>query len=128
MTDFAARLVRRLAACEGYLELNMPKYAMDELHIISKRFTVKEIGEFSPIVNLLYGRALMGVQQYDEAIIQLKRASHQLAPNNRMALDSLSQCYRLNGQAYFAAQAAKMAEDSGGGTEPIFQVHMSHPR
>lgn len=122
----AAGILRRLAACEGYLELNMPAYALSELHAVAEKYTTQAIAEFSPIVNLLHGRALMGVQRYDEAIRQLKCASNQLAPNNRMALDSLSQCYRLNGQSYFANQAAKLAENSGGETESIFHVHMSH--
>lgn len=122
----AAGILRRLAACEGYLELNMPTYALGELRDVAEKYTVQEISAFSPIVNLLHGRALMAVQRYEEAIRQLKCASSQLAPHNRMALDSLSQCYRLNGQSYFANQAAKMAEDSDGETESIFHVHVSH--
>lgn len=118
-------IVKRLAAAEGYLELNMPAYALNELLRLSQRFSAEAIGEFSPIVNLLHGRALMAVSRYDEAIDQLKCASAQLAPHNRVALDSLAQCYQLNGQAYFAAQAAKMAEDSDGDLLPIFHVQQN---
>ena len=116
-------VVKSLAATEGYLELDMPVYALQELDRMSKKFPVEAFAGFSPIVNLLHGRALMAVERYDEAIAQLKTASAQLAPDNGMVLKVLSQCYRLNGQVVFADRVAKVAAKKPDcGQTSIFRV------
>jgi len=66
----AQLIVRRLAAAEGYLELNMPLYAIDELN------RVQDAGPFEPIAQLFRGEALQAQEKYAEAIEPLNVAAH----------------------------------------------------
>ena len=126
-TPFNAQLiVRRLAAAEGYLELNMPTYALAELS------RVKEAGPFEPIAQLFLGEALQAQEKYAEAIQPLNIAAQTFPkPFNQRAFMALSNCYRHEGQEQLADEAAAAAvppDMEAGPTAvqlavmPIFQV------
>ena len=59
------RVVKRLAAAEGYLEIGLPTYAIAELNRVS------EAGPFEPIVQLFRGEALQAQQKFADAIAPL---------------------------------------------------------
>lgn len=139
MTETASfnpqRIVRRLAAAEGYLEIGLPTYALSELN------RVREAGPFEPIVQLFRGEALQAQEKFADAIAPLNRAAELFpAPFNQRALVALSNCYRHEGQDRLAdeAIAAAIPSDAKPGTPvqaliaPIFliktpdQVRSSH--
>ena|GEM_PF-921972 len=110
------RIVKRLAAAEGYLELGMPTYALGELD------RVTEAGPFEAISQLLRGEALQAEQRFSEAIPALNRAAELVpAPFNQRALLGLSRCYRAEGQDALAAEAeqAAMPDDLPEGTQAV---------
>jgi len=123
----AQLIVRRLAAAEGYLELNMPLYAIDELN------RVQDAGPFEPIAQLFRGEALQAQEKYAEAIEPLNVAAHLFPkPFNQRAFMALSNCYRHEGQEQLADEAAAAASaptEAGGVLQlmvtPIFHVHAS---
>lgn len=120
------RIVKRLAAAEGYLELGLPKYALNELTRVS------EAGPFEAISQLLRGEALQADERFAEAIPAFNRAAELVpAPFNQRALLGLSRCYRASGQEALAVEAeqAALPKDAPEGTElksivmvPIFQI------
>ena len=120
------RIVKRLAAAEGYLELGLASYALDELN------RVAEAGPFEAISQLLRGEALQAEQRFSEAIPAFNRAAELVpSPFNQRALLGLSRCYRASGQDDLAAEAEKAALPKDlpeGATSvqivitPIFQV------
>ena len=124
----AQQTVRRLAAAEGYLELQMPLYAIAELN------RVGDAGPFEPIAQLFRGEALQAQEKYADAIAPLNLAAQMFpTPFNRRAFVALSNCYRHEGQDQLAdeAAAAAAAESQPGSTKllimdlPIFQVKSS---
>ena len=124
-THEAQKIVRRLAAAEGYLELELPDYALAELD------RVEDPGAFEGIAQLLRGEAYQAQSRFGEAIPALNRAAELFpAPFNHRALLGLSICYRENGQVELADQAEAQATppDTPPGTKmqvvivPIFQV------
>jgi tetratricopeptide (TPR) repeat protein len=93
----AHSIMRRLSAAEGYLQLGMPAYALDEIDGID------EIGPFSPPRDLLRGEALKELERYDEAIEALQEAARTVAPpHRRMAFNSLIECFRARGEGELA--------------------------
>ena len=120
------QIVRRLAAAEGYLELHMPIYALEELS------RVPDAGPFEPIAQLFRGEALQAQQKYAEAIQPLNLAAQMFPkPFNQRAFMALSNCYRHEGQDQLADEAAASAippDEVSGPTAlqlvvmPIFQV------
>lgn len=123
-------IVKRLAAAEGYLELGLASYALDELN------RVTEAGPFEAISQLLRGEALQAEERFDEAIPAFNRAAELVpAPFNQRALLGLSRCYRAAGQDELAAAAEKAAlpKDLPADAKnvevvltPIFQVELPH--
>lgn len=119
-------IVRHLAAAEGYLELQMPVYALDELD------RVTDAGPFEPIAQLFRGEALQAQQKYAEAIQPLNVAAQMFQkPFNQRAFMALSACYRHEGQDQLADEAAAAAAPPDAATGPtaiqlilmpIFQV------
>jgi tetratricopeptide (TPR) repeat protein len=100
----AQQVVRRLAAAEGYLELQMPLYAIAELNRVS------DAGPFEPIAQLFRGEALQAQEKYADAIAPLNLAAHLFpTPFNRRAFMSLSNCYRHEGLDRLADEAAEAA-------------------
>jgi tetratricopeptide (TPR) repeat protein len=119
------RVVRRLAAAEGYLEIGLPAYALAELN------RVTEAGPFEPIRELFRGEALQAQNKFADAIGPLNRAAEMFpAPFNQRALVALSKSYRHEGQDRLAdeAVAAAMPANLPPGTElptrvePIFLI------
>jgi tetratricopeptide (TPR) repeat protein len=98
MNERQAHLImRRLSAAEGYLQLGLPAYALDEID------RIEEIGPFSPPRDLLRGEALKELERYDEAIEALQEAARTVAPPHRqMAFNSLIECYRARGDGEVA--------------------------
>lgn len=121
------RVVRRLAAAEGYLELELPNYALAELNGLT------DSGPFAPIAELFRGEALQAQEKYADAIEPLHRAAQMFpAPFNQRALLALSNCYRHDGQIQLAdetAAALDMPDDVPVGTKliiaPIFHISKS---
>ena len=119
-------IVRRLAAAEGYLELQLPTYALNELNLVD------DAGPFEPIAQLFRGEALQAQEKYAEAIQPLNLAAQMFPkPFNQRAFVALSNCYRHEGQDQLADQAAAAAippDDLPGSAAlqliimPIFQV------
>jgi tetratricopeptide (TPR) repeat protein len=110
------RIVKRLAAAEGYLELGMPSYALTELNV------VKEAGPFEAISQLLRGEALQAEERFSEAIPAFNRAAELVPePFNQRALLGLSRCYRAEGQEDLAneAEQAAMPKDLPEGTKSV---------
>ena len=98
------RVVRRLAAAEGFLEIGLPMYAIAELN------RVREAGPFEPIVQLFRGEALQAQEKFADAIAPLNRAAEMFpAPFNQRALMALSKCYRHEGQDHLADEAVAAA-------------------
>lgn len=121
----APKVVRRLAAAEGFLELGLPHYALSELACIP------EAGPFEGIAKLLTGEALKAENRFDEAIPALNRAAELFPqPFNQRAWWGLSQCYREQGLLELAEQAEANATPPNlpPGTKlqvafiPIFQI------
>ena len=121
------RVVRRLAAAEGYLELGLPNYALAELS------GVIDPGPFAPIAELFRGEALQAQEKYADAIEPLHRAAQMFpSPFNQRALLALSNCYRHDGQTQLAdetAAALDMPADVPEGAKliiaPIFHISKS---
>ena len=88
-----AKTIRLLTAAEGYLELNMADYALEELEAI------EDPGSFEPLVHFMKGEALKSQQRFEEAIDSLRQAAQMIpAPHNKMAWMSLSECFRQGGR------------------------------
>ena len=123
------RVVRRLAAAEGYLEIGLPTYAIAELN------RVADAGPFEPIVQLFRGEALQAQEKFADAIAPLNRAAEMFpAPFNQRALMALSNCYRHQGQDRLADEAvAAASSDVPPGTPlnvavvPIFMIKNPGP-
>jgi len=127
----AQKVVKRLAAAEGYLEMTMPSQALVELE------GIEADGPFEAIAQLFRGEALQAIHRFDEAIPALNRAAELFpAPFNQRALLGLSHCYRENGQNDLAllAEAAATPPDMPPGAKlqmailPIFQIEEKSSR
>ena len=104
-TKISPRVVRRICAAEGYLDLDMPVRAMQELEAIT------EPGPYEPTVEYMKGEALIAQRKFSEAIIPLKRAVQLIPPpHNREAWKSLGECYRLRGDEELADVIELFAE------------------
>lgn len=101
----ANKIVRRLAAAEGYLQLDLPRYALVELD------AVKDAGPLEAIAQLFRGEALQAQAQFADAIGPLRKAAELFpAPFNQRALMDLSLCYREQGEVELADQAQADAD------------------
>lgn len=105
--QISPKTLRRLSAAEGYLELNLPALAVEELEGIEAG------GPLEAVVELMRGRALMAQQHYEAAMEPLRRAS-QLMPalRTRGAWLTLSECFREDGRDDLADMAKELAESS----------------
>lgn len=112
--NVSPRTIRRLTAAEGYLELNMPDHALEELE------AVEDPGPLEAIVDLMKGEVLKSQERYEEAVIPLKRAAEMVpAPLNKKAWLSLSECFRRDGKDDLADMAEQLAQ-----TEPSYILQM----
>lgn len=91
------KTVRHLRAADGYLQLQMPDYALEELDRIADPGPLEAPWQF------LRGESLRTKQDYDAAIPPLQRAAELIPPPfNRAAWLSLSDCFRHRGQEHLA--------------------------
>lgn len=106
--EISTKIIRRLAAAEGYLELDMPDYALSELDGLDAP------GPYEAIAKLLMGEAYKAQERYREAIEPLQRAAQLFpAPFSTRAWLALSECYRHRGQTTLADAAQQAARHSG---------------
>lgn len=103
----SAKTFRRLTRAEGYLELDMPDYALEELAAID------DPGPVEAVVAFMTGQALKQQERYEAAITPLKRAVALIpAPHNRLAWASLGECFRLGGNDELADVIDKFVEST----------------
>lgn len=87
------RTIRKLTAAEGYLELGLPKLALEELAAIG------DPGEYQIPVLWMTGEALKADGQFDEAVAPLKLVAESVeGPIRAKAWESLSDCLEKTGQ------------------------------
>ncbi|GIX04091.1 MAG: hypothetical protein KatS3mg113_1097 [Planctomycetaceae bacterium] len=119
------RMIRQLAAVEGYLELSLPQAALE----ILERLEIH--GPLAAVALLFKGEALQALGRLDEAIEALQRAVELFpGPYKQRALWSLSRCYAQLGATSQAEQALaalkQIGAAQGGGVHvvlmPIFQI------
>lgn len=90
------RLLERRA--EGYLELGMPEYALDNLRCLGG------FENFSPAGLYLHGEALKDLQRYEEALDSLEMAG-QAMPGTIEILLSLGWCYKRTARIELAVDS-----------------------
>ncbi len=115
------RILRRLTASEGYLELGMPLHAMAELDAI------EDAGDLESAKQYLRGEALKAQKRFADAIPVLHRAAVALpAADSQSAWKSISECFREIGHPKLAQAAAANADAIGkqivGGTTVTVQL------
>ena len=76
---------------EGYLELGLPRQALDALARLG------DPTEFEGHAFYLWGEALRELERYVEAVMPLTRAA-EIEPNNVHVLFALGWCYKRTGQ------------------------------
>lgn len=103
-----ARVVRKLMAADGYLQLGLPAAALKELD------GLEDCGPLSSACDYLIGQALMADNRHEDALEPLQRAAEMIpAPWNRAAHESLSVCFRATGQDALAEITDLFGEDDG---------------
>ena len=108
MRQINVRVVRKLTAADGYLELGMPTHALTELDAIA------DAGPLRPAVDFMTGLALKDQHRYEDAIEPLQKAAVEIpAPHNRDAWISLGECYRMSGLPELAVIAEMFADEPG---------------
>ena len=108
MRQIHTRVVRKLTAADGYLELGMPTQALAELDSIA------DAGPLRPAVEFMTGLAFKDQCRYEDAIPVLQKAAVEIpAPHNRDAWVSLGECYRLTGLPELAVIAEMFADEPG---------------
>ena len=108
MREIDAKIVRKLTAADGYLELNMPGQALAELA------GIRDAGPLRPAVEFMTGLALKDQRRFEEAIEPLQRAASTIpAPHNRDAWVSLGECFRESGRGDLAEVALMFGDDDG---------------
>ncbi len=98
-----ATFVRRLAEAQGYLELGLPRCALDVLDHIAPPT------ELEYQYCLLRGEALREAMEYDEAARALERAA-QLQPEEPHVYFSLAWCYKRSGHLPRAIDAMRKVQ------------------
>ena len=108
------KTVKRLFAAEGYLELGMPEQALEELALIEDPAPVEASVEY------LTGEAFRQQERYDDAVKALERAARLIPePYNKVVWESLSDCFRKNGDDELADVAAIIARETGAAVDEI---------
>jgi tetratricopeptide (TPR) repeat protein len=119
-----SRLIRRLTAAEGYLELDLPDYALEELERID------DPGPYTGVVDWLSGEAFREKQDYNAAIERLQRAVRDIpVPHNRAAVASLTACLRNTGRDDLADAIQKYATaaEQTDAASPVLEIHVEFP-
>ncbi len=114
-TQNTQKTVRRLFAAEGFLELQLPLRAINELD------QLKDAGVLEPYVSFLRGQALRRLKRYEEAINPLHEAARTIpAPWNQLAWRDLGDCFRHEGFQELAEIVEMFADDPAGGADRDF--------
>lgn len=86
------QIVKRLEEASGYLELGLPRNALERLE------PVQNAGQFEAAAQFLRGHALRADEQYDRAAISLTTAACLLpAALQRQVLNQAFECYERAG-------------------------------
>lgn len=105
VTESDTRTVRKLTAAEGYLELELPKLALEELASIG------DPGEYRIPVMWMTGEALKVDGRFDEAVAPLKLVCEAVAgPISAQAGESLADCLEKSGQKITTANPAPRSD------------------
>ena len=105
-----ARVVRKLMAADGYLQLGLPAAALKELDALSD----VDCGPLASARDYLAGQSLMADDRHEDALAPLQRAAETIpAPWNRAAYESLSVCFRAAGQDELADVTDFFGDDDG---------------
>jgi len=103
MDDFyTTRNRRTLTQAEGYLELHMPRHALEALA------RLRHTGVQDPHAFYLRGEALRSLEHYEEAIEPLIRAG-EVVPENMHVWLALGWCYKRTGKIFLAIDALERA-------------------
>lgn len=112
----APKSIRRLVAADGYLELNMPQRALDEL------YKIDDAGPLEGPRRMLLGIAHKHLGENTEAIPHLEAAARVMPkPARRFAWSELTTCYRAVG----SDDLADLAENLGGPND--FELRIALP-
>lgn len=105
LENVSPKVIHKMMAAEGYLELGMPIQALDALK------SVEEAGPLEALRLYLTGEAYLRQKKYNAAIEPLHQAAR-LFPvmESRKAWASLSDCFRLGGYEELAEVASLTAE------------------
>lgn len=116
------RIVRKLSAAEGYLELELPRLALEELASIG------DPGEYEIPVLWMTGEALKADGQFDEAVAPLKLVAESVeGPISARAWESLSQCLEKSGRKLPAKERAITRSDLSNESTPLGRVNIQIP-
>ena len=93
-------VMRKLKAAEGYLELDLPDRALEELN------QIEDPGPYELQEKCLRGEALKAQKKYEEAAEWLQQAAVKFPfPHGRQVWQSLSECLRQAGRDSLADAA-----------------------
>lgn len=113
----APKSIRRLVAADGYLELDMPQRALDEL------YKIDDAGPLEGPRRLLLGIAHKQAGEQEEAIPHLESAARLMPkPARRFAWSELTSCYRSVG----SNDLADLAETLGGDRDYELRIALPH--
>ena len=105
LENVSPKVIHKIMAAEGYLELGMPIQALDALN------SMDDAGVLEAMRLYLIGEAYLRQEKYHEAIEPLHQAAR-LFPvmESRKAWTSLSECFRMGGYQELAEVASLTAE------------------
>lgn len=105
LENVSPKVLHKIMAAEGYLELGMPIQALEALNAIT------DAGPLEAMRLYLIGEAFLRQDKYQEAIEPLHQAAR-LFPvvESRKAWSSLSECFRLGGYQELAEVASLTAD------------------
>ncbi len=98
------RIAQILREAEGYLELSLPRHALEALQRAESLGLINSHGLY------LRGEALRELQQFSDAIGPLTQAA-ELAPSNVQIWLALGWCQKRAGRIDLAIEALEQAED-----------------
>lgn len=104
---------RILREAEGYLELEMPRFALDVL------LRIDDPGTHHGRLLHLRGEALRALERYDEAIVSLGRAAD-LSPSDIHVWLALGWCHKRKGRLDLAIEALEHAQEVEPGEALIY--------
>jgi len=126
LENVSPKVIHKIMAAEGYLELGMPIQALEALNAVG------DAGPLEAMRLYLIGEAYLRQEKYHEAIEPLHQAAR-LFPvmESRKAWSSLSDCFRLGGYqelAEVASLTAEAVEEIEETYETLYQEQMNCPR